>query len=308
MTRFTKANAAIGLLRRVGATAGITLGIAACGDLLTVTNPGSLEEAQLANPALEQFLINGAIGEFQFAYGSYVYWSGVLADESFTDHHASMAIQEVARHDFNEFNGINELLYGNLQRARQSADDAADRVKTMLGTRAASSLNVARALAYGGYAYVLLGEGFCEAPVNLSAPLTSDELLSRAIARFDEAITVATAAKAGAGVAAEDLINMARVGAARASLRKGARVAARAYADPVPPTYGRWAYYSANSARENNAIFLSVRTTGTPPWFAMHPTFQGLDDARVPQPKASRLSIASHPIFPPLKPSRRLRR
>jgi hypothetical protein len=303
MTRFTKANAAIGVLRRVGATAGISLGIAACGDLLTVTNPGSLQEAQLANPALEQFLINGAIGEFQFAYGSYAYWSGVLADESFTDHHASISIQEVARHDFNEFNGINELLYGNLQRARQSADDAADRVKTMLGTRAASSLNVARALAYGGYAYVLLGEGFCEAPVNLSAPLTSDELLSRAIARFDEAITVAAAAKAGAGVAAEDLISMARVGAARASLRKGALLAARAYADPVPLTYGRWAYYSANSARENNAIFLSVRTTGTPPWLAMHPTFQGLDDPRVPQPKASRLSIASHPIFPPLKPS-----
>ena len=303
MTRFTKANAAIGLVRRVGATAAITLGLTGCDDLLKVSSPGSLQEGQLANPALEQFLINGVIGEFQFAYGSYVYWSGVLADESFTDHHASMSIQEVARHDFNEFNGINELLYGNLQRARQSADDAADRVKTMLGTRAASSLNVARALAYGGYAYVLLGEGFCEAPVNLSAPLTSKELLTRAIARFDEAITVATAAKAGSGVDAQDLINMARVGAARASRGRGDLVAARAYADSVPPTYGRWAYYSANSAREYNAIYLSVMTTGTPPWLAMHPTFQGLDDARVPQPRASRLSLASHPIFPPLKPS-----
>ena len=303
MTHFTKATTAIGLLRRVAATAGITLGVTGCDDLLKVTSPGSLQEAQLANPALEQFLINGAIGEFQFAYGSYVYWSGVLADESFTDHHASISVQEVARHDFNEFNGINELLYGNLQRARQSADDAADRVKTMLGTRAASSLNVARALAYGGYAYVLLGEGFCEAPVNLSAPLTSSELLERGIARFDEAITVATAAKAASAVAAQDLINMARVGAARASRGRGDLVAARAYADSVPPTYGRWAYYSANSAREHNAIYLSVMTTGTPPWLAMHPTFQGLDDARVPQPRASRLSLASHPIFPPLKPS-----
>ena len=303
MTRFTKANAAIGLVRRVGATAAITLGLTGCDDLLKVSSPGSLQEGQLANPALEQFLINGVIGEFQFAYGSYVYWSGVLADEAFTDHHASISVQEVARHDFNEFNGINELLYGNLQRARQAADDAADRVKTMLGTRAASSLNVARALAYGGYAYVLLGEGFCEAPVNLSAPLTSKELLTRAIARFDEAITVATAAKAASAVDAHDLINMARVGAARASRGRGDLVAARAYADSVPPTYGRWAYYSANSAREHNAIYLSVMTTGTPPWLAMHPTFQGLDDARVPQPKTSRLSLASHPIFPPLKPS-----
>jgi hypothetical protein len=82
-------------------------------------------------------------------------------------------------------------------RARQSADDAVDRVKTMLGARSATSLNVACALIYSTYANVLLGEGFGEAPVNLSAPLPAAELFTRAIARFDEAIAIASAVRLG---------------------------------------------------------------------------------------------------------------
>jgi len=172
----------------------------------------------------------------------------------------------------------------------------------MQGAIAASSLNVARALIYGGYSYVLLGEGFCEAPVNLSAALPSTELLMRAIARFDEGITVATAAMTGTNVAAaQDLINMAQVGAARAHLKKGDLAKARTYAAPVRDTYERWAYYSANSVLENNAVQIAVRTNQ--PWLGMHPAFQGLNDARVPQPAASRPSLSSNPIFPPLKPS-----
>jgi hypothetical protein len=241
------------------------------------------------------------IGEFQFAYGNYVFWSGALADEVFTDH-PNVNFREFSLHDFDAINTANEGVYASLQRARQSADDAAARVKAMLGANAASSLNVARALIYGGYSYVLLGEGFCESPVNLSAPLASDELLSRGIARFNEGIDVASAAKIGANAAAaQDLIYMAQVGAARASLKRGDLARARAYAAPVPDAYERWAYYSANSVRENNPVQLAVRAVS--PWLGMHPTFQGLGDARVPQPTAPRPSLGSNPIYPPLKPS-----
>ena len=163
----------------------------------------------------------------------------------------------------------------------------------MLGAGAATSLNVARGLIYGGYSYVLLGEGFCEAPVNLSAGLPSNELLTRAIARFDEGIAVATAARTGANVAAaQDLIYMAQVGAARASLKKGDPTRALAYAAPVPATYERLAYYSANSVRENNVINGGVRTSGA--WLSMHPAFQGKNDSRVPQPAASRPGLNSN--------------
>jgi hypothetical protein len=293
--------ATVTALRRAGAAATLVLGLAACDGLLQVSNPDTLDEGRLSDPALEQFVINGAIGEFQFAYGAYALWSGALADEIFVDH-LNVGIRAMGLHRFDDLNATNAHVYASLQRARQSADDAADRVKRMLGPQAGSSLSVARALVYGGYAYVLLGEGFCEAPVNLSAPLPSDELLARAVARFDEGITVATAASTGANAtAAQDLISLARVGAARASLKRGDLLGARAYAAPVPDTYERWAYYSANSVRENNAVQLGVKPVG--PFLGMHPTFQGLGDARVPQPTATRLSLTSHPIFPPLKPS-----
>jgi hypothetical protein len=277
------------------------LGVAGCDDLLTVSNPASLDEAQLDDPALEQFVINGVIGEFQAAYVNYAFWSGVLSDEVFADH-SNVNIRELSLHDFDDINTQNDSVYGTLQRARQSADDAVDRLKRIRGASAASSLNVARALVYGGYAYVLLGEGFCEAPVNRSAAVPDHELLARGIARFDEAVVVATAARTETNVgAAQDLIHLAQVGAARASLKRGELARARAYAAAVPDTYERWAYYSANSVRENNAVQIAVRTVQ--PWLAMHPTFQGLDDVRVPQPRAPRQSLNANPIFPPLRPS-----
>ena len=295
------ADDAMTALRRLGAAAGLVLGLAGCDDLLKVSSPGSLQEGQLSDPALEQFLVNGAIGEFQFSYVNYALWSGALADESFTDHSVNVSARDLSLHNFNDLNATNELVYSSLQRARQSADDATARVKKMQGASATSSLNVARALIYAGYSYVLLGEGFCEAPVNLSAALPSNELLARGIARFDEGIMVATAARIGAnGSAAQDLIYMAQVGAARASLKKGDLVKARAYAALVPDTYERLAYYSANSVRENNSVRLAVAVL---PWLGMHPTFQGLNDARVPQPTVARPSLGSNPIFPPLKPS-----
>jgi hypothetical protein len=297
------ADAAMNTLRRVGIGATIVLGMGGCDELLQVNDPGSLQEGQLADPALEQFIINGVIGEFQFAYAYYAFWSGVLADEAFTDHSGNLDFGEISLHDFNDDNTTNRSVYEYLQRARQAADDATDRVKKMQGANAASSLNVARALIYGGYAYVLLGEGFCEAPVKLSAGLPSNELLTRGIARFDEGISVATAAaETGTdSAAAHDLIRLAQLGAARASLWKGDLVKARAYAQSVPDTYERWSYYSANTPRENNPVHNAVRSVSL--YLGMHPAFQGLNDARVPQPTTTRRSLKGNQIFPPLKPS-----
>ena len=275
-----------------------------CNELLTVSNPGALQEEQLTNPALEQFIVNGAIGEFQYAYGVYALYSGILSDESFTDH-TQVGIREFSLHNFNDLNGTNESVFETLSRARASADDATSRLKVILGAGAGTSLNVARTLAYGGYAYTLLGEGFCEAPINLSAGLPSAELLKRAVQHFDSAVTIATASQSGATAAnvaaAADIITMARVGAARASLKMGDVAKARSYASLVPAAYEKLAYYSANSVRENDIMNAGIRTSGA--WMSMAPAFQGLNDPRAPQSPAARLGLNSNPIWIPLRPS-----
>src|SRR6185503_16638306 len=121
------------------------------------------------------------------------------------------------------------------------ADDGLVRLQAILGAGYGKSLNVARVFAYGGYSYVLLGEGYCDAPVALSAGLPPAELFRRAIVRFDSAIAVATAASAGAPAAtvtaAQDIINMARVGAARAALKMNDFAKSKGYAILVPDTY-----------------------------------------------------------------------
>jgi hypothetical protein len=292
----------IGSLASVAAVSAMLVG---CDSILSVQNPGALKEEQLGDPALETFIVNGAIGEFQYAYGFYALWSGVLADETFTDH-TNVSVRELSLHNFNDLNDQTTDTFSNLSRARASADDGLARLTTILGAaNAAKSLNVARLLAYGGYSYVLLGEGYCDAPINLSAGLPPAELFKRAIAHFDSAIVVATAAMTGAPTAtvtaAQDIINMSRVGAARAALKMNDLAKAKTYATLVPDTYEKLAYYSANSVRENNIVNSAARTTGA--WLSMTPAFQGLNDPRLPQPATSRAGLNSNPIWVPFKPS-----
>jgi hypothetical protein len=287
-------------IRKIGAFAAIAIAIAGCNDALSINNPGAIQEGQLADPALVQLITNGAIGEFQYAYGQYAQWSAVLSDEAYTDH-TNVDVRDFSEHKFGDLNTINSTTYEYVQRARQSADDAADRLKSLLGAAGSSDLNVARVLAYGGYSYVLLGEGWCESPVNLSAPIVSDSLLKLAIKHFDEAITVATAGSQGANVAAaQDLINMSRVGAARAALKRGDAALSRTYASLVPAGYEKLAYYSSNSVRENNALNALTHASGAS--LAMYARFQGLNDPRVPQPATTQLGLTGGSIYTPLTP------
>ena len=287
-------------LRLILTFAAITLTPAGCNDALKVTNPGAIQEGQLGDPALAQLIVNGAIGEFQYAYGQYAQWSAVLSDEAFTDH-TNVDVRDFSEHNFGELNTINSTTYEYVQRARQSADDAVERLKGLAGAGASSDLNVARALAYGGYSYVLLGEGWCDSPVNLSAPLPSDSLLRRAITRFDEAITVAAAGSTGSNVAAaQDIINMSRVGAARAALKVGDAALARTYASQVPAAYEKLNYYSSNTVRENNALNALTHAAGAS--LAMYTRFLGLNDPRVPQPASTQLGLTGGSIYTPLTP------
>jgi starch-binding outer membrane protein, SusD/RagB family len=284
---------------RIGALAALALAMAGCNDALQVNNPGAIQEGQLGDPALVQLIVNGAVGEFQYAYGQYAQWSAVLSDEAYTDH-TNVDIRDFSEHKITDLNGINSSTYEYVQRALHSAEDATERLKSLVTTPDAD-INVATALVYAGYSYVLLGEGWCESPVNLSAPITSDSLLRLAIVRFQEAITVATAAKQGANVsAAQDLIYMSQVGAARAALKLGDLARSKSFATQVPASYVKYNYYSPNTVRENNALNALTHATGAS--LGMSARFQGLNDPRVPQPASTQLGLTGGAIYTPLTP------
>ena len=275
------------------------LGSSACDSLLDATNPAFISEDQLTDPALEQLIVNGVVGEFQYAYGYYGLYSSAMTDETFLDH-TQVDIRELTLRNIRDANSVDAAIYANLHRARQSAEDGAERLKTMLGdANAAKSINMATILAYGAYAYTLLGEGFCESTVNLSAPMTSDQMLQKGIAMFDQAIATATAA--GSGAAATDILNMARVGAARAALKLGDGAKASGYAAQVPANYQKMAYYSANSVRENNIFNVPAGVSGA--WLSMGPVFQAFADPRTPKTTLTNIrGLNSNPIFPAQRP------
>jgi hypothetical protein len=152
-----------------------------------------------------------------------------------------------------------------MQRARFLSEDAVRRLTVILGDTVGRDLRVARALAYGGYTYITLGEMMCTTPIDRSVPKTWDQMMDAAILKFDSAVVIATAAKTylqtltpvttaiTAAIAGTDSVrNFALVGAARASLDKNDKAKALTYAQQVPATFDFRAYYSNNTTAQSN--------------------------------------------------------
>ena len=254
----------------------------ACDGILDVSNPGAIEEGELTDPALEQTMINGLIGEFQYTHSYVSQWTGTVADELLLDHTFAQTIPMVLR-TLDENNVYVNNIYSFWQRSRASADDAVARLQVMHGDGAWSRLNMLKSLAYGGYSYVLMGETFCEVPINVSAPYSPDELFVMAIERFEQALEVADNALAAGepGARVEMFRNMAYLGAARASLNLGEMGDAESFASQVEDDFEMWIRHSENAARQYNP-FRNPTTGANNRYLSPGLPFQNLDDVRVP--------------------------
>jgi hypothetical protein len=295
--------------RRAGRALGVLVAttlLGACGDLLDVDNPGAIVEGDLKDPAMIPMIVNGVIGEFQPGFTNYALYAGTLSDE-LNDVHSWRENSPIDLRATDDNNGlISGSIYVPLQRARSAGDEGAKLLRELLGEKGGQSLDVARVLAYSGYSLVLLGEGFCSAPIDVSVAHPPAKLFDMAIERFDEAIAVAGAAKqAGAKAASADsLINLARVGAARAALGQDARAKALQYAKDVPAGFLYWVTHSSNSTRQYNPFWEATRKAATEPHIALDPTFEGLNDRRVVHPaQKDTLMTLSRTGFVPLIPS-----
>lgn len=309
----------ISRLTRYAVTATVLGGsAAACGDFLTVENPGAIQEPQLNDPTYIPLMVNGVIGEFQPTWTSVTYYNALFTDE-LRNNHVFFEERDIDRRFVTEFNGTYSFFYYSpLQRSVFMGDSVASRLTNLLGDSATRDLRLARVLAYGGYNYIMLGENLCVAPVNLSAPKTPAQLFEAAIERFTRAIPIAQAARATAAAVspatvasiaavagADSIINMARVGAARSHLNLNNKTQAIAFATPVPSGFIFWAHYSENSPRESNLFWSRLSTgsagansasvTGTP--------FVNLNDPRVPHPAVLERGMNALSVHIPNSPS-----
>jgi hypothetical protein len=75
-------------LRRAVAVAALDMAIplGACNELLSVENPGAIQEGQLNDPVLGKTIVQSVVSNFQRMYGYLAYYSAVITDEAVTGH------------------------------------------------------------------------------------------------------------------------------------------------------------------------------------------------------------------------------
>ena len=278
--------------------------LGACGDVLEVTNPGAVTEPQLSDTLNTNLIVRTVVSDFQYIYDDIARNSSWFSDEMVSGHNF-VGYREWDGRIMKEERGELHNVYTYLHQARFSADTLAGRFQQNFPQPSATQhLALARMRAYGGYTYLLLGELFCESPLRGdSGAVNSDEILKRGIARFEMAIASASAGKAG-GISparADSLLNLARVGAARAYLNLGDNAKAIEFAQQVPAGFEFRSFYGETKPELENIFYGS--SIGANQNLGVDVTFRNLGDRRV---RHRATSVVGHngatPLFRPYAP------
>lgn len=232
--------------------------------LLDVRDVDVLDPKTLNTKEALPTLLAGTLSAFQIAFSGggdlsngghegMVNLSGLLADEyihaeTFPDRQG-VDVRSIA-----PGNGSVKGVFFDLSQARAFADLTSSRYNTFdQGTEGHSE-----ALSLSGYSYLLFAEDFCSGVpfstltddgIDFGQPQTRDEILAIALAKFDSALTFATANER------DDLANLARVGRGRVLLNQGQFVQAATAVSSVPTGFSYAIEGSTNSARQNNGIW-----------------------------------------------------
>ena len=170
---------------------------------------------------------------------------------------------------------INTAAWAPLQRAIATNELTIDVLSE--GAGAASDINLARAYMNSGFSLVLMAEHFCQGAFLAGPPLTPEQVLDTAVARFTSAIATAAAAT---GAEATKIVNASNVGLARALLQHGDNAAAAIAAALVPAafTYNAIAVDDATNRGLANGVFFGDQSA----IMIVPEVYRNLGDPRVP--------------------------
>ena len=217
---------------------GALLSLSACStvdEILEAENPARIDEDQLNDETLATVLANSTIGALNGSFSGHITSAALFTDEvlyGINDEQSARRNLRIIKYDEGG-------PFAGYSRVRFMGDSIAGRLRSLL-PNAASDRRLALALAVAGYGFVLLSEEMCEGTIDVGAKIYSPkELAQLGIARFEEAVKVATAAGSGAN----DVKNLALVGLARMALLAGDKAKGMAAAAQVPLDYTWWVEY-----------------------------------------------------------------
>lgn len=245
---------------------------------IDVASPGSV-----ADPTALPAVLAGALGDFGVAYNgggdfNQITLAGQLSDELYNTETFPTRIENDQRRQSYQSNGSLQGLFYSTHQARASADRAA---AGYISLKKETDVGLAEALNVSALTYIILAENYCNAvPISVAnadgtfeygPALTTEQLLTVAVAKADSALTNATAA-GGVGAAAKrtEQARLARIVKARAllNLNKPAEAAAAIGGETGVPTTFQYNYqHSETTGRQNNGtwgVTVSVARFGVP--------------------------------------------
>jgi hypothetical protein len=222
----------------------------AAGCELQVTNPGPVQADFLETPAALASVVTGAGRDLAEALNWTTYTGAAVAREIFPAGSTAAFGISVRQQAGKLVDDDGNAWWNNAQRARWTAENAADRAKRVLGADASRNRTLAQALVWAGYANRHLGENFCEGIIDGSAPGPSTVYFERAEAAFTEAIAVATAANDA------NLASAATAGRASVRLSRNNVAGAATDAATIASTFAyRMPYYQNDDAQYNRLFW-----------------------------------------------------
>jgi len=263
--------------RRLLGVATLALSLGACADVLEVSNEQDILDQNLNTPEAVAPLMNGVIGDYALAYANAIDIIGLFGQELI--HTGSFPTwREVETGIGTRPSATGNQVYQNASRAIWVADTSAVRFRSVLPD-AEKRFELATVLVWGGFAHFMLADNFCAMTFHAGPSVTPKQGYERAVATFDDALAVATAANRA------ELRNAALGGRARAKLMLGDYPGARTDAAQIPQGFILRALYG-NNTRENNAVATNT-TTLIRREAGVHPRFYAGDPRYKTDPRTS---------------------
>ncbi|MEM7416280.1 MAG: RagB/SusD family nutrient uptake outer membrane protein [Gemmatimonadota bacterium] len=197
---------------RVSAAAMVAVVFSGCS--LEVLNPGAIQDADLNTPELMPVLVSGVSAEYNDIGDMYAFSGARLTDEvAGTGSYTSTQEYRQGIFDWESSEGFWEQAH----EAAWAADQAWIRLEEVLEAGANSSPDAARLFALRGFAFQRLGENFCQMVFSVEDWVDRTVAFDSAIANFNRAITIGTAA----GASAAQWVTASQAGIAQAHVGRG---------------------------------------------------------------------------------------
>lgn len=270
----------------------VILGVTGCDSLLDVELPGQVRGEDLEQARLAETMIRSVEGDFDCALSEYVRAVGLWAHDFYFAGNQSRdrLTQERSREvetfeqgpcDFTGGGGavVAPQLYLPFQTVRVQGENATSLIEGLGDDESVPDreLLLAKAYAYTGYAYQILGETMCELAFDGGPLVTREDSWSLAEERFTSAIAHASQSSAAE---AESILNMALVGRARTRLNRGDAEGVVEDASRVPTNFIRYAEMDASEERRYNSAY--EQGIGN---LTVHPSYTDLSVNGTPDPR-----------------------